>query len=166
LPPLARPLADRFHEKVDRRGPDECWPWLGPVNRKRGGYGFIQHANRCLAAHRVACSLARGPIPAGKLVMHTCDNPMCQNPRHLRTGTVAENRADCVQKGRHAIPPATRRFGESNPGAKLSDAQRDLIIAAYRLGANQQSLGRQFGVAQSTISRLIGRRIQAIEEEA
>lgn len=123
MPPKARPLAERFHEKVDRRGPDECWPWLGPINVKRGGYGFIGHAGRTLAAHRLALTLARGPIPPGKLVMHTCDNPPCQNPRHLRPGTVAENQADSVRKGRH-VQPLVRLTGERNGMSRAAKARR------------------------------------------
>jgi hypothetical protein len=38
----------------------------------------------------------------GQVVMHTCDNPACINPEHLRLGTQADNLADMLSKGRHA----------------------------------------------------------------
>ena len=34
------------------------------------------------------------------VVMHTCDNPACCNPLHLRLGTTADNVADKWAKGR------------------------------------------------------------------
>lgn len=37
---------------------------------------------------------------AGKIVMHTCDNPRCMNPLHLKLGTHADNVADKISKGR------------------------------------------------------------------
>jgi hypothetical protein len=51
-------------------------------------------------AHRVAWTLANGPIPAGMHVLHTCDNPPCCNPGHLWLGTQADNMADMARKGR------------------------------------------------------------------
>lgn len=55
-------------------------------------------------------------VPKGKVVMHSCDNPNCINPAHLKVGTHKENMADCVAKGR--TPK-----GEAKPNAKITDEQ-------------------------------------------
>lgn len=97
-----RPLADRFWEKVDKRGPDECWLWTGSRNRdgygsigRGGGDGFVAQATH------VAWEVWNGaPFPPGMLACHTCDNPPCVNPAHLFVGTKSDNATDMARKGR------------------------------------------------------------------
>ncbi|MGH7022786.1 MAG: HNH endonuclease signature motif containing protein [Caulobacteraceae bacterium] len=70
-----------------------CHLWTGTLTP--GGYGRVH-----VAAHRLAWQLANGPIPAGMLVLHRCDNPRCCNPEHLFLGTAQDNMTDKVRKGR------------------------------------------------------------------
>lgn len=81
----------------------ECIEYEGARTTK--GYGQytlpVGRGKYIMLAHRVAYELAHGPIPAGLQVMHTCDNPPCVNPEHLRVGTGSDNMRDCVEKGRH-----------------------------------------------------------------
>lgn len=100
-------LARRYWMKVDKRGPNECWPWLGMTTTF--GYGRIKFAGQKLLAHRVAFELANGRPPApGMNVCHTCDWPPCQNPAHYFEGTTADNLADMKTKGRSLT-------GDKNP---------------------------------------------------
>lgn len=93
----------RFWEKVDCRGPDECWPWLGCVDRD--GYGRLRLNGRPIGAHRISYALARGgAMPKGLSVLHSCDTPACVNPAHLRAGTQKENMAERDAKGRGVLP--------------------------------------------------------------
>jgi hypothetical protein len=55
---------------------------------------------RLIAVHRERWEQANGPIPPGRLIMHTCDNPGCINIEHLRLGTPRDNMIDKVSKGR------------------------------------------------------------------
>lgn len=90
----------RFWARVDKRGPDECWPWVGPTDRVGyGAYCFISHEGP-IPAHRIAYGLANGGIPDGLHVLHKCDNRPCCNPAHLYTGTHTDNMADMRMRGR------------------------------------------------------------------
>lgn len=111
-----RPLADRFWEKVDRRGDDECWPWKAA--HLRDGYGRIAVGRRgspMVSAHRVAWILAHGWIPAGMNVCHRCDNPPCVNHGHLFLETNLGNVKDKMQKGRNWTPASKTHCRHGHP---------------------------------------------------
>lgn len=76
----------------------ECLEYVG--NNDHNGYGRIKCNGRQLGAHRVAYVEFIGNIPAGMVVMHSCDNPGCINPNHMSLGTVRDNVRDCINKGR------------------------------------------------------------------
>lgn len=148
-----RSLSERFWEKVDKRGPSECWPWVAGMNRY--GYGRVAAggAKRApiLIASRVSWELHNGPIPAGARILHHCDNPRCVNPAHLYAGTQADNVRDMFQRGR-----ANRPRGAAVWCARLTSAQAREIRAAYALGdISQRALGAQYGVSDVTVSRIV-----------
>lgn len=92
---------ERFWSKVDRSG-DGCWEWTAK-SRTSFGYGVMRVGGtpgRLEGAHRLAWQYTNGPIPDGLCVLHSCDNPPCCNPAHLRIGTKADNTRDKVERGR------------------------------------------------------------------
>ena len=85
-------LLDRLDMHTDKTG--NCWLWTAGKNKK--GYGNVTVGGKGKKAHRVAYTLAFGPIPRGLEIDHTCHNPACVRPAHLRLATTkqnAENRA-------------------------------------------------------------------------
>lgn len=66
-----------------------CWVWKGNITRP--GYGQYQFNYRPYPAHRFSYMLSVGPIEAGKHIHHTCDNPGCVNPYHLKPLSPAEH---------------------------------------------------------------------------
>lgn len=75
----------------------ECWTWTGSTAK---GYGQIKIEGDVLRAHRVAFEMFNGPLPDGMHALHTCDNPLCCNPRHLWAGSHLDNMRDKSAKGR------------------------------------------------------------------
>lgn len=84
---------DRFWSRVDARNEDDCWNWTGTTN-KIIGYGRMSFMGTPYYTHRLAYILTQGSIPPGATVLHSCDNQLCCNPKHLRIGTQTENVAD------------------------------------------------------------------------
>lgn len=78
---------DRFESKVEKT--ESCWNWTAFKNEK--GYGSFYFEGKMRAAHRFAFQRANGPIPAGMVVDHICQNPGCVRPAHLRLATTKQN---------------------------------------------------------------------------
>lgn len=98
-----------FWARVDIRGPDECWNWVGMLDGN--SYGRFSHHHTCYIAHRIAHSLS-SPIPDGLTVDHLCRNKRCQNPKHLEAVTTTENTRRYLATITHC--PKGHEYNESN----------------------------------------------------
>lgn len=154
-------LGSRFWSKVDKRGPDECWLWT--ARHTTTGYGqFTVRRGVTRKAHRMAWELHHGePPPADMHVCHTCDTPLCVNPRHLWLGTDAENMADMRAKGRMRGWPTTRaaQRGENHPSVRLTEPQVIEMRALRAQGHKLNDLADRYSVNFTTVSAICRRRI-------
>lgn len=67
----------RLWEKVDILSPAQCWVWKAAVNNY--GHPIFDHK----PARRLVYEWERSSIPAGMMVLNSCDNALCVNPSHL-----------------------------------------------------------------------------------
>jgi hypothetical protein len=146
----------RFWGKMERRANSNCWEWQG--FKDRWGYGRTKMEGQQLA-HRAAYVIAHGAIPDGMCVLHRCDNPPCCNPDHLFLGTVADNNADMVAKGRHFVPSpcgySPLLCGERNSQAKLTDFQVSEIRRRRAQGERTVALAEEFSISQRYVYKLV-----------
>lgn len=140
----------RFWDKVDKRGPDECWEWT--ASKFRQGYGAFWLEGKMRYAHRIAWELTKGHIPRGDgyhgtCVLHKCDNRACVNVMaHLFIGSNADNMADMATKGR-----ARYAHGEKHPCAKLTKAD---VIAIRSISGTKVSIAATFGISPAHVGRI------------
>jgi hypothetical protein len=124
--------------------PNGCIHWLGA---RSGDYGRVGILGRCLSAHRVAFTIANGPIPQGKIVRHKCDNPICCATEHLELGTYEQNTHEMWERGR-GCPPRGERAGNH----RLTFSEVATIKKLINQGdATQKELARRYGVSYGAI---------------
>lgn len=151
-------LPDRFWRQVDRRGKEECWPWLGKSQVK--GYGTIGLGGRSggkMLAHRVAWVLSQGDIPDaeghhGLVVRHSCDNPLCCNPAHLEIGSQADNVRDMDRRGRRI---SNAKAGSTHHNSVLTEKDVRAIRASRE---SDVELASRYGVHRKHIAGIRKRR--------
>lgn len=147
---MAKSLMERFISKVDKSD-DGCWYWRAYKNR--GGYGVMRYGYKLgnKQATHVSIELFRpyDERPSIKhIVMHSCDNPPCVNPDHLKWGTDADNHRDKVAKGRQVK-------GSSHPFAKLTDEDVYNIRSLHSSGITQRKISSIFNISNQQISRIV-----------
>jgi hypothetical protein len=141
----------RFLSKIQRT--DGCWPWMAARFQK--GYGmfnagrFRDGRTDIRYAHRVVWEFVNGPIPAGAVVRHSCDNPPCCNPAHLLIGTQADNVNDAKVQGKYR-DAAHRRW--SNP------ERHQLILAlVHAPRGSVMRASREHGIPFRALAQAVGR---------
>lgn len=133
----------RFWRLVDIREKDECWTWNGHLDDD--GYGIYVYRGKRYGAHELALSFTTGEKRLKGLdTCHSCDNPTCVNPSHLRFDTRLSNVREMHERGRNATPKR-----------KLSDGDIRLIRMRRSMGARQKDLAEDFRVSDGLISEIV-----------
>ena len=100
-----------------------------------------------MAAHQVSYILKTRMLPP--VVRHTCDNPLCVNPRHLVGGTQADNMQDMIARDRQL---------KWDKGATKLTGSDVLFIKQTNIpgkGGNTKALADTFHVSVGYIRQLL-----------
>lgn len=149
----------RFWSKVEVGSKNKCWNWK--KSNHQFGYGQFRFNGRSQTSHRVALILYTNEINEDLFVLHSCDNPRCCNPYHLRWGTPHENTQDCINRGRKTDPPKNNtnppvHYGEDNNKSILNAEKVKEIRKIYQNGKfTQKELSKKFNVSKSTIAQVV-----------
>jgi hypothetical protein len=141
-------LYDRLISIAEVKDFGQCWPVT--CGKTHDGYGQIRVNGPKRRAHRVMFSLFYPDVPA-VVVRHTCNNPACINPAHLRAGTQKDNAEDRMNSGRGGD-----LRGEKNGRAVLTVARVQEIRASAE---SAPALAARFGLTRQTIHAIRKRRI-------
>lgn len=135
------PVEQRFWQQVTKT--ETCWT----VNGYR--YAKIKTGppeKKTVSAHRFSWELHFGPVPAGLIVCHRCNNKLCVRPDHLYLATQKINIGDAIRDG---LKP--RWNGELNPKRRLTAVQAQAIRISQ---VPNRALAALYGVSVSTIQRI------------
>lgn len=116
-------------------GPKECWEWQGAKNNH--GYGQIRINGAHMYVHRAmfeACH--QRPISKGRSLLHSCDNPSCCNPSHLREGEQSENLQDAAKRLRTTRALTPQQVAE---------------VKALRNVVSQKELAERYNITTNTL---------------
>lgn len=118
---------ERFWAKVDKRGEDDCWEWIG--GRSWDRYGSFWAGERSVYAHRFAYELAIGPVPEGLQVRHLCGSRACVNPAHLELAANQES-GQARSPNAESVRAYKRRHRDKHRARKIvrQAVERGLLI--------------------------------------
>jgi hypothetical protein len=143
-------ILQRFWSKVDipKDYENECWIWTASTNKD--GYGQFSINGKQIRSHRFSYECYNGPIPNGfrLLIRHSCDNPACVSPYHLKIGSYQDNSDDAVDRNRICC-------GENSPLSKLTEENvKDILNSLYENNINYKELSKIYNVHPDTIKSI------------
>jgi hypothetical protein len=172
-------LEDVF-KHVQIGAPDECWPWVGPINRK--GLPYFTADGRKYIAYRLTKWLADGNfnlLDERIIPLHQCrdkdgkpiDNPLCCNPAHTIMGSWEDNMIDMMEKGRSGLTKDVIRDIlklHDEFGTELTQGQiADRVEYKHKVKVSRQAVTDILnGRRRAVLQRVIREEDAALKEDA
>lgn len=126
IPTELKAIADKIATRSTKTDTG-CIVWQGAKDAR--GYGIIRYNGRNVRVHRaMLAAYLNEPSLLEPLsnkgwqrgyVLHSCDNPTCCNPKHLRLGSAQDNADDKKIRGR-------QKFNPNLPRKLTEDAVREI----------------------------------------
>lgn len=128
----------RFNKFFTKLGEDDCWIWRGSNSREHGQFVYN---GKVVYAHRISFLIAKGEFDLSLDVLHSCDNGLCVNPKHLFLGTQTDNNKDMISKNRHSY--------------FITEDDILIIRELYSKGMTQKRIARKFNISRPYVSMLV-----------
>ena len=121
---------------------NDCWICISHISNHHK-YPQITRNRKGMSMHKFMYELYFNKIPKNMVARHTCDNPLCINPNHVKIGSQSDNMQDMIKRGRlgKRIKPGG--------GSKLTDQQ---FFEIRESNIPQKDLAVLYSVSNSTIS--------------
>lgn len=133
------------------KSPTGCLEWAGGFHTV--GYGSIsRYVDKSGLAHRAMYVLTFGEIPDEMHVCHKCDNRKCINPEHFFLGSLQENLADMVKKGRNRGGYLNNIINDSSRAIR---ARAETIRAWAKMGWSGVEMCRAFKISETHYYRIL-----------
>lgn len=150
---LRQTVIERFNKYGFRNYQTGCLEWTGTLDEY--GYGYLtvrkERGNpRRSLVHRESWEIDNGPIPNGMWVLHKCDNRACFEISHLFFGTVIENVADMISKGRQS---RGEKFSKIK-GERLSKLTEDQVRSIKTDKRPRKVVAAEYGICKAHISNI------------
>lgn len=138
---------DVYNMRTLRDAPEKCWLWSGGHNTQ--GYPTVWIKGKSRKVSHIALEMHGIPrygIGRDCCALHSCDNPRCVNPHHLRWGTYADNVADKLSRGRGSNGDPTKR--------ETYKRTPEVVKAVLESDEGCKVLARKLGVSTPVILRI------------
>lgn len=129
--------------KINKNG---CWICTSHEFDKDGYPRFVRDKKKVMMS-RYVFQIYKEQIDEGNIILHSCDNPNCINPKHLSQGTHAENAKDRNNKKRQA-------FGERNGNVKLTESQVLEIKDMVKNKLPQKEIAKKFDISVPLVQKI------------
>lgn len=143
-------VESRLNKNIKKLGDNECWPWIASINQE--GYGQTSFLGKNAKAHRVVMICKDRIDFTEKQVLHSCDNRICCNPKHLRWGTNKEN---CIERIQRNESERKRLKEQGIRRRKITKEQLIEMKKMFLSGTPKKRIAKYFNVSPQTISYII-----------
>ena len=145
---------DYYSSNIDQQGPNDCWLWTGPKHRQ--GYGmmgaFRDDDRRIMTvAHRITARLKFGNLTSKQYIVHSCSNPLCQNPDHIILGNASIRNRVMIANGRNAKTRQRKQQFQPQAGRKYKYDPDDLL---WIRNHTTQEVAERFGLTKQRSTNL------------
>lgn len=127
-----------------------CWVCTSHM-LNHSGYPLKMVNKKTELIHRLYYIKYYGAIPKEKpCVLHSCDNPSCINPRHLRAGTQKDNIRDMFDRHRENNPIGTDHY--------LAKLNPEKVKCIRESSLSSRKAAERYGVSKTVINDVRNRK--------